>query len=227
MDEPVVTDAICVLKPSRGSNVTGVLNFQQEDPDDFVTITGDVTGLSPGLHGFHIHLRGDLTHGLHRDKASTPSEFQDLNDVIGKLQAFRNMNFALGFPAYPGHTLPKIAQLWHVVRQVSRNATEGCASTGPHFDVGRGSWHGARVDVVRHVGDLGNVEADSRGEVFFTIKDRLVSLNGPNSIVGRSAIIHELEDDLGQGGSPESRITGRSGSIVACGIIGVTHPKGQ
>lgn len=165
MDEPVVTDAICVLGQSQGSNVTGVLNFQQEDPDDFVTITGDVIGLSPGLHGFHIHLRGDLTHG--------------------------------------------------------------CSSTGPHFDVGRGSWHGARVDVVRHVGDLGNVEADSRGEVFFTIKDRLVSLNGPNSIVGRSAIIHALEDDLGQGGSPESRMTGRSGSIVACGVIGVTHPKDQ
>ncbi|XP_037287759.2 superoxide dismutase [Cu-Zn] [Rhipicephalus microplus] len=165
MEEPDVTDAICVLRPSQGSNVTGVLNFQQKDPDDFVTITGDVTGLSPGLHGFHIHLRGDLTHG--------------------------------------------------------------CLSTGPHFDVGRGSWHGARVDVVRHVGDLGNVEADSRGEVFFTIKDRLVSLNGPNSIVGRSAIIHALEDDLGQGGTPESRLTGRSGNIVACGVIGVTHPKDQ
>ncbi|KAL1439398.1 hypothetical protein MTO96_010218 [Rhipicephalus appendiculatus] len=165
MEEPDVTDAICVLGQSGGSNVTGVLNFQQKDPDDFVTITGDVTGLSPGLHGFHIHLRGDLSHG--------------------------------------------------------------CASTGPHFDVGRGTWHGARVDVVRHVGDLGNVEADSRGEAFFTIKDRLVSLNGPNSIVGRAAIIHALEDDLGQGGTLESRLTGRSGSILACGVIGVTHPKDQ
>ncbi|XP_065305950.1 superoxide dismutase [Cu-Zn]-like [Dermacentor albipictus] len=165
MEEPVVTDAICVLTPFRGSNVTGVLNFQQKESDEFVTITGDVTGLSPGLHGFHIHLRGDLTHG--------------------------------------------------------------CLSTGPHFDVGRGSWHGARVDVVRHVGDLGNVEADFRGEVFFTIKDRLLSLNGPNSIVGRSAIIHALEDDLGRGDSPDSRLTGRSGSIVACGVIGVTHPQSQ
>ncbi|XP_077500015.1 uncharacterized protein LOC144110794 [Amblyomma americanum] len=165
MEEPVVTDAICVLSESQGSNVSGVLNFHQKGPDYFVTITGDLAGLSPGLHGFHIHLRGDLT--------------------------------------------------------------QGCMSTGPHFDVGRGSWHGARLDVVRHVGDLGNVEADSRGEVFFTIKDRLVSLNGPNSIVGRSAIIHALEDDLGRGGSPESRMTGGSGRIVACGVIGVAHPKNE
>lgn len=165
MDEPVVTDAICVLTKSEGGNVSGVLNFHQEDPDKPVVITGDLTGLSPGLHGFHIHVRGDLT--------------------------------------------------------------KGCSTTGPHFDVGHGSWHGGRIDVVRHVGDLGNVEADYRGEVFFTVNDLLVSLNGPNSIIGRSSIVHALEDDLGQGDTPSSRLTGNSGRIIACGVIGVAHPRSQ
>lgn len=58
-----------------------------------------------------------------------------------------------------------------------------------HFDVGRGMWHGGREHAVRHVGDLGNVEADKRGDVLFTIFDRLISLNGPNSVIGRAAIV--------------------------------------
>ncbi|CAN8003707.1 unnamed protein product, partial [Ixodes hexagonus] len=70
----------------------------------------------------------------------------------------------------------------------------------------------ARQDAVRHVGDLGNAEADDRGDSQFVIFDRLLSLNGPNSIIGRSAIIHRREDDLGLGGTAESRETGRSAS---------------
>ncbi|KAH6936777.1 hypothetical protein HPB50_021520 [Hyalomma asiaticum] len=57
---------------------------------------------------WHCTLDDEVKHST-----SEAARFEDLNDVIGKLQAFRNMNFALGFPAYPGHTLPKIAQLWH------------------------------------------------------------------------------------------------------------------
>ncbi|XP_002433575.4 superoxide dismutase [Cu-Zn]-like [Ixodes scapularis] len=158
-----VTDAICKLTQPAGGNLTGMLSFQQNDPEDLVTIIGDISGLSPGFHGFHIHMKGDLTNG--------------------------------------------------------------CESTGHHFDVGRGMWHGARQDVVRHVGDLGNVEADARGDAQFVIFDRLLSLNGPNSIVGRSAIIHKQEDDLGLGGTIESRETGRSGPIIACGVIGIAQPR--
>lgn len=44
--------------------------------------------------------------------------------------------------------------------------------------------HGAPTDVNRHVGDLGNIETDSKGVAVFSFEDSLISLNGPLSIVG-------------------------------------------
>lgn len=34
-----------------------------QSPDSAVKVTGEVTGLSQGLHGFHIHEFGDNTNG--------------------------------------------------------------------------------------------------------------------------------------------------------------------
>ena len=51
--------AICVLEPTKGYNVQGTLNLEAHDND--VQITGKITGLTPGTHGFHIHEFGDLS----------------------------------------------------------------------------------------------------------------------------------------------------------------------
>jgi Cu-Zn family superoxide dismutase len=53
------TRAVCVLHGASKSHVRGVVVFTQKD--DGVTITGEVTGLKPGLHGFHIHEFGDCS----------------------------------------------------------------------------------------------------------------------------------------------------------------------
>jgi Cu-Zn family superoxide dismutase len=53
------TKAICVMQSMSGSNVTGVIYFTQKG--DMLEITGKITGLSPGKHGFHVHEFGDLT----------------------------------------------------------------------------------------------------------------------------------------------------------------------
>ena len=53
-------------------------------------------------------------------------------------------------------------------------------------------------------------------------------LNGLTIPAGRGVVIHELEDDLGQGDSSEvgtqgrtSETTGNAGARLACGVIGL------
>jgi Cu-Zn family superoxide dismutase len=54
-----VAKAICVLVPMSKSKVQGVIHFTQKGKT--VTIKGEVTGLTPGKHAFHVHEFGDLT----------------------------------------------------------------------------------------------------------------------------------------------------------------------
>lgn len=97
---------------------------------------------------------------------------------------------------------------------------EGCKSTGAHFNP-ESNVHGAPEDTIRHVGDLGNIKANAEGEAVIDITDKVISLTGPNSILGRAIVIHSQEDDLGKGNSPLSNSTGNAGDRWACGIIAV------
>ena len=51
--------AEAVLKPTQGSSVAGMVSFRQEG--DAVVVTAQISGLTPGAHGFHIHEKGDCT----------------------------------------------------------------------------------------------------------------------------------------------------------------------
>ena len=53
-------NAVAVLAPND-NGVAGVVHFSQEE--DTVHIDYDITGLTDGEHGFHIHTYGDLTDG--------------------------------------------------------------------------------------------------------------------------------------------------------------------
>jgi len=79
--------------------------------------------------------------------------------------------------------------------------------------------HGAPSDSVRHVGDLGNILANSNGEADFVMVDTVIALEGRNSIIGRAFVIHEGVDDLGRGGDEGSRTTGNAGARLTCGIV--------
>ena len=51
------------------------------------------------------------------------------------------------------------------------------------------------------------------------LDDTLVKLEGENSILGRSIVVHANADDLGKGGNAESLATGNAGGREACCII--------
>jgi Cu-Zn family superoxide dismutase len=68
-------------------------------------------------------------------------------------------------------------------------------STGGHYNP-HGAEHGCAPSVERKAGDLGNMLVNSQGEGFYAEqRNPLIKLHGPTSIVGRSLIVHALEDN--------------------------------
>ena len=53
------TKAIAVLHSASGSQVAGTVTFTKVG--DTVQVVADITGLTPGKHGFHIHEFGDCS----------------------------------------------------------------------------------------------------------------------------------------------------------------------
>ncbi|KAM3204098.1 superoxide dismutase [Capsicum annuum] len=100
------------------------------------------------------------------------------------------------------------------------DTTNGCNSTGPHFNPLKKD-HGAPSDEVRHAGDLGNIVAGPDGVAVISISDMQIPLSGVHSILGRAVVVHADSDDLGRGGHELSKTTGNAGARVGCGVIGL------
>jgi len=100
--------------------------------------------------------------------------------------------------------------------------TNGCTSAGPHFNP-FSKTHGAPADEERHVGDLGNIKTDAQGNAKSSVTDKLIKLIGPESILGRTIVVHSGTDDLGKGGHEQSKMTGNAGLRPACGVIGIAQ----
>ena len=90
------------------------------------------------------------------------------------------------------------------------------ASAGSHFNPTKQP-HGAPDMPEHHVGDFGNLEADSSGKAHLELKSKVVKLSGENSILGHAVIVHEKVDDW-------SQPVGNAGGRMACGVIGIAKP---
>ena len=89
-------------------------------------------------------------------------------------------------------------------------------SAGGHFNPG-GMPHSGPMMEKRHVGDMGNLEADKDGNASLDYVDPMITLTGPHAVIGYGVIVHEKEDDL------KSQPTGDAGGRLACGVIGVAR----
>jgi Cu-Zn family superoxide dismutase len=88
------------------------------------------------------------------------------------------------------------------------------ASAGAHFNP-TNKPHAGPDSAARHVGDMGNVDADASGAAKLNYVDHEISLtNDQRSVIGRSVVVHAKADDL------KSQPAGDSGARVACGVIG-------
>ncbi len=98
--------------------------------------------------------------------------------------------------------------------------TDKCTSMCAHFNP-YDNTHGCPGMSARHVGDLGNIVTNNKGDAKYTFYDNIIKLRGTKAnIIGRGLIIHEGEDDCGKGNNAESLKTGNSGKRIACAVIG-------
>jgi Cu-Zn family superoxide dismutase len=86
-------------------------------------------------------------------------------------------------------------------------------SAGGHFNPAENP-HAGPMDAKRHAGDLGNIEIKADGTGDLDISSDLITVKaGANSVVGRSVVFHEKEDDL------KTQPTGNAGGRLGCGVI--------
>jgi len=102
---------------------------------------------------------------------------------------------------------------------VTSDVKSTCGSTGPHYNP-LNVTHGSMNSTVRHLGDLGNVVTFKNGTIRSVYNVSGFDLYGPYSVIGRSVVLHESEDDYGTKDSDMSRSVGTSGARIACGVIG-------
>ncbi len=149
------TKAVAVVHALGDTKTAGKVTFTKVDGG--IKIEADITGLTPGKHGFHVH------------------EFGDCSMMDGT-----------------------------------------CA--GGHFNPD-GKPHGGPDSAERHVGDFGNLEAGADGKAHYSRVDKLITLSGPHSIIGRSIIVHAGADDL------HTQPSGDAGARAGCGVIGIADPN--
>jgi Cu-Zn family superoxide dismutase len=86
------------------------------------------------------------------------------------------------------------------------------SSAGGQFNP-TSSEHGGPNSPPRHSGNVGDITADSRGEIYSSFKIGDVAFGtGQDSIIGRGLVVHADRDDL-------KSHAANSGTRLACGMI--------
>ncbi len=168
---------------------------------------------------------GACAGGERSPDASTQTDVQTMPSVVAELSPTQGNTVAGtvtftdigdGDVSVVGHVtgLPPGSHGFHVHEKGDCSAPDG-TSAGGHFNPD-GSPHGApgNTPLMRHAGDLGNIEAGADSLAHFEKIDVVIALEGTRSISGLAVIVHAGPDDF------TTQPTGAAGARLACGVIG-------
>lgn len=103
---------------------------------------------------------------------------------------------------------------------IHQDFTKGSMGGGMCYNPLGATKHGDPNSTERHMGDMGNISAVEDKEITtWAYEDYIIQVNGPYSIIGKTVVVHENEDDLGKGASEESQKNGNVGPPLFSGII--------
>lgn len=91
--------------------------------------------------------------------------------------------------------------------------SSGCTSTGGHYNP-------LNVNHPHHPGDFGNFVTQN-GRINAKIESE-ATLFGGHTVIGRAVVVHQQQDDLGQGGNAASLQNGNAGARIGCCVIGIS-----
>lgn len=134
-------------------NLTGYITFAQDTPNSHVRVSGHVSELLPGAHGFHIHRYGNLlktdcskcgghwnpTNSPHGSRTSPDSHAGDMGNITAKDDGIAKFYFTT-------KKITLFGELSIVGRSLVIHADEDDLGEGAHDDSLTTGHSGVRLD---------------------------------------------------------------------------------
>lgn len=200
---------------------TGVVNENEQHIHMYMHLETD------DHHDYHDHHKGHGEKEIHIHCEVVPnSKLQDGDDVRGHIHMIQKgdepVHIYIGLGGFD--MTKENAPMTHGIHiHTYGDMSESCESLGSHFNPDD-TVHAGKDAHIRHIGDLGNIGCNMKGEIDHHMTDDRISLHGKDSIIGRSIAVHYGPDDMGLGGNAGSIKGGNAGPKVACCIIARADP---
>lgn len=234
--ETSATRASCYLRKHNDGRIIGTAKFYSIT-GRYQNVSVDLydSGLTDGLHGFHIHEQGVtgcdcLTTGGHYNPDGVN------HGGAGGAASSRHVGDFGNVESRQGRIRTKLTYIVNSNKQgrcpvshpnVYYNGQYCCKSVREkHYKPQGDKCDGSAIqrDSLCCEGDMylrcpsesGVCESEDRGEGVYNVSEDRFEVRGDRSVVGRAVVLHAGTDDLGLGGDEGSRKTGNAGSRWAC-----------
>ena len=208
-----VCDVVPTTQTVHGSGLTEGKMYLTYTPGHGTDIEITASGMSPGLHGVHLHESGDMSDavagtsmGPHYNPHGAPHGC--VGDAERKVGDIGNMFVDAqgnGYYSEIGNTNLMLDGEFSVIGRglVVHALEDNCVAVeGAAGDLSAGARVGfcQIVDSTdqhpRKVGDLGNMVVDDEGNGYYSeVGNTQLKLDGPYSVIGRGLVVHALEDN--------------------------------